>query len=74
MTAKGATDKMLSELAELRQAMAEAKVITGETPILYVNDPESKELLAPYRLSPEEIAALPGQCIEIGDPTQPEAG
>jgi hypothetical protein len=59
------------ELAALRAAMQRARFARGEIGITVVNDPEDEALLAPYRLTPEQIAALPNQCIQIGSMEPP---
>jgi hypothetical protein len=50
MTAKSSVTNMLAELAELRGAIANAKIASGETQLVIANDPESEELLREYRI------------------------
>jgi hypothetical protein len=49
MTGKTSVAAMLAGLEDLKAAMAQAKVETGETSVIFVNDPESEELLRPHR-------------------------
>jgi hypothetical protein len=65
MTAKGSVDKMHIELAELRAAIEQAKYTTGESSLIFQNDPESEMLLSPHRLGLNDVS----KTIELG-PTQ----
>jgi hypothetical protein len=53
MTFRSNKPKAEIVLAELWAAIAEAKLATGETQIIWINDPEDEESLAPYRDLPD---------------------
>jgi hypothetical protein len=50
MTFKAHITQAAAELAALKEAMARAKLVSGEVDIVCINDPESEELLRPFRI------------------------
>jgi hypothetical protein len=58
--------KAESELAKLEAMLAEAKFVTGEASVIIANDPESEELLAPYRRNLDQT-----KTFEICEPQFP---
>jgi hypothetical protein len=68
MTLKTGIDRLKTEIAALEKAIA--RTWPQPVEILILNDPESEDLLAPYRLTPEQIEAM-GGVIEIGAYPQP---
>jgi hypothetical protein len=67
MTSRTSVAAMLAELEDLKAAMAEAKLATGQIEIVIVNDCEDEALLAPYRRNLNQL-----ETFEIGDTVQPE--